>query len=186
MIQIVSYVGDGNVSKVINLTPASGRFPLFALVMPVGSGNAIFRDPSHAGANSAVFADLSNTITGITAGAVDQITVGAALNSLGVTYSVFVIVGDENGWNNGNFVAPAVAAPDIWPPPPDPFSDLAILGSGGIVLNSGAPQLLVKDISGIYTIVPGKTDDTLYDRQTGITSLDVKIPDPSIKTGFIP
>jgi hypothetical protein len=40
-------------------------------------------------------------------------------------------------------------------------------------------------MSGIYTLVPGKTDDTVYDRQAGQTSVDLAIPDPTGKTGFV-
>jgi hypothetical protein len=55
--------------------------------------------------------------------------------------------------------------------------------SGDITL--GSYTILVADASGIYTIVPGKTDDTLYKSARDGTTFDVKIPDPFIKTGFI-
>jgi len=35
---------------------------------------------------------------------------------------------------------------------------------------------------GIYQMVPGKTDDTIY---SGDDTVDVKIPDPYFKTGVI-
>lgn len=41
------------------------------------------------------------------------------------------------------------------------------------------------DPSGIYTLVEGKTHDTLYERTT-IDHQDVKIPDPFGKTGYVP
>lgn len=64
---------------------------------------------------------------------------------------------------------------------------LFIIGSGGIELNSGADEILSKDISGIYTLVANKTNDTLYNRTAGgsVTSQIVKIPDPFIKSGYI-
>lgn len=43
------------------------------------------------------------------------------------------------------------------------------------------------EVSGIYTIVPDKTDDTLYDRVTGSgATTDNKIPNPTAKLGFVP
>lgn len=48
---------------------------------------------------------------------------------------------------------------------------------------AGVLTVLFADASGIYTLVPGKTTDTLYDR-TGTTT-EVKIPNPFAKTGFI-
>jgi hypothetical protein len=53
-----------------------------------------------------------------------------------------------------------------------------------------APTILaLTNPSGIYTLVPGKTDDTLYDRVAGTTvaiSVDVAIPDPFGITAYIP
>jgi len=49
-------------------------------------------------------------------------------------------------------------------------------------------NILLVDGSGIYTIVPGKTNDTYYDRTEPVPSpvptIDLKIPDPFAKTGF--
>jgi hypothetical protein len=53
--------------------------------------------------------------------------------------------------------------------------------SGSITL--GTRTILYENVSGIYEIVKGKTSDTVYDR-TG-TTLEVKIPNPFIKTGYI-
>ena len=187
MMQIMSYTGNGTSPRTINLTPSTGgRFPLFVLVCPTsGAQSAIFRDPSHAGSNSATFTGLANTATGITGGAADQITVQSSLNANGVVYNVFCIPGDTAGWNNGTFFPPNCDQPEPWFNPPMVPPEIAVFGEGGLVLNGDAPLTLLKDVSGIYTLVPGKTSDTLIDRQTGATSAELKIPDPFAKTGFI-
>lgn len=79
------------------------------------------------------------------------------------------------------------------PVPPDPPNeDLApgtLTGAGYGGFNLGGSSLndvvFMMNVSGIYTLVEGKTHDTLYERMTGITSQNVKIPDPFVKTGFI-
>lgn len=62
--------------------------------------------------------------------------------------------------------------------------DIIMIGSGGYTLGGGAIFVFVEDASGIYRIVANKTNDTLYDRNTDDT-MDVKIPDPFVDTGFI-
>lgn len=59
--------------------------------------------------------------------------------------------------------------------------------TGGFIdLGGTATVVLSADPSGIYTLVPGKTNDTLYDRdETPVVTVDVKIPDPFIRTGFL-
>jgi len=184
--QIFSYTGDGNASRVIPMTPATGRFPLFVLVCPTsGAQSAIFRDPSHAGVNSATFTGLVNTTTGITAGATDSITVGISLNANGVIYNVFAIPGDFTGWNNGTFFPPNCNQPEAWYDPPMDPPEIAVFGNGGLDLDGVIPITLLKDVTGIYTLQPGKTNDTMYDRQTGQPSVNMKIPDPQAKTGYI-
>lgn len=183
---IFSYTGDGNASRNIPLTPSFGRFPLFIMVVPTNATAAFYRDPSHTANNSARVDSLANSTTAITAGAIDQITVGISLNANGVVYNVFGFPGDIAGWNNGTFF-PAVCEPpaDFWQPPPVIPPEIAVMGEGGLVLNGQVPLTLLKDVSGIYTLVPGKTSDTLIDRQTGATSAELKIPNPYAKTGFI-
>lgn len=44
--------------------------------------------------------------------------------------------------------------------------------------------VFIADPSGIYTLVPGKTHDTLYER-TDVDHVDVKIPRPFIKTAYL-
>lgn len=55
--------------------------------------------------------------------------------------------------------------------------------SGSVPL--GSLVILLTDHSGIYTLVPGKSNDTLYSSLRDGTTRDVKIPNPFIKTGFI-
>jgi len=55
--------------------------------------------------------------------------------------------------------------------------------SGTITL--GSLTILLTNASGIYTLVPGKTNDTLYDSARDGTTRNVRIPDPFAKTGFI-
>lgn len=42
------------------------------------------------------------------------------------------------------------------------------------------------DATGIYQLVPGKTNDTLYNQNDPPNTVLVKIPDPFAKTGFLP
>jgi len=185
MCQILSYIGNGVSPRVIPLTPISERFPLFALVMPAAA-IAIYRDPSHTGTTSTTTGGAANAASGITAGGVDTITVGSSLNVNGVVYEVFVIPGDADGWTNGGYHPPnGPPSPGPFPKPPTTPSDIGITGSGGIVFGGDTATLLLKDKSGIYTLIKDKTQDTLYDRQTLQTNVDVKIPNPIAKTGFI-
>lgn len=185
-VQILTYTGNGVSPRVIPLTPVSGRFPLFAYVQPANA-QGFFRDPSHTGANSSSFDLGTNSTTAITAGGVDSITVGATLNSNGVVYNVFVLPGDEAGWDNGDFPAPSGAAPgDAWDEEVhDAPIGLIIVPEGGLVMNGQPALLMLQDVSGIYTLVPDKTNDTLIDRQTGQTEINVKIPNPDWKTGYV-
>lgn len=72
-----------------------------------------------------------------------------------------------------------------------PFMSTIITGSGGILVsNTGADEnnlVLSTDVSGLYILVPGKTNDTIYDRNDplNITTTVVKIPDPYIRTAFL-
>lgn len=187
MLQVLSYVGDGTASRNIALTPTTGgRFPLFALVIPTsGAQAAIFRDPSHAGANSARFDNLANTATGITAGAADQITVGISLNANGVTYNVFVIPGSFISWQNGTFFPPNCNQPEPWFAPPMVPPDVAVSGDGGVTLGVSTAITLLVNVSGLYTLISGKTSDTIYNRISGASTEIRAIPNPSGKTGFV-
>jgi len=187
-VQCTSYVGNGTNPRTINLTPVSGRYPLFVLVCPTsGSQPPLFRDPSHAGANSSSFTSVNSTnTTGITGAGMDTITVNSLLNANGITYNVFCIPGSTlAAFVNGTYWPPNCdASPSFYNPvmvPPDAVA----LGNGGLTLDGSTTITMLKNISGIYTLVPGKTNDTMYDRQSGQASVDVKIPDPTAKTGYI-
>lgn len=189
MFQKVTYTGNGVSPRVINLAPVSGRFPLLACVLPRATADGYMRDPSHAGANSARISTLSNVTNAIIAGAIDQITVDTLLNSNGQEYDVFVIPGDSAGWNNGIFYPPNTVAPgdtDVWPLPPTDPSDIGIIGAGGLVLSGDTAKLIVKDLSGLYTLVPGQKHDTILTRNvTATDETDVPIPEPHGETGYL-
>ena len=185
-VQITSYTGNGAASKVINFPITTGRWPLFAMVLPHNSTVAYMRDPSHTGTNSCSVNALTNNVDAIIAGAADQITVGTVLNTNGVVYDVFVILGDTTGWNNGIFYPGSGNSTGPWNPPTyGGQGEPLVIMDGGMDFNGEAPYLVVQDLSGIYTLVPNKLTDTLYDRQAGQTTVEVEIPDPTFKTGYI-
>ncbi len=186
MVQILSYVGDGASPRNITLTPTSGRFPLLAIVIPHSGAEGFFRDPSHAANQCGNLNTSGNTVANaITGGGIDFITVGATLNSLGVTYEVFVFPGSNLAWEQFNVCSNNL--PPLLPPPPPtpPLPDIAVLAEGGLILGGSTPLSMVKDASGIYTLVPGKRHDTFYERMPDVTEVDVAIPDPNAKTGYI-
>jgi len=163
-VQILNYTGNGVNPRTITLTPTSGKVPLLVIVQAV-SGALHFRDASHTGSNCSRY-DLFQVTTGITAMGVDSITVNSTLNSNGIVYNVFVICGDATTVQNGTFYAPSILPPtDAW------FGSIAILD--------------VDDVSGIYTLVPNKRNDTYWTRNNGVDTEDVKIPDPFVETGFV-
>lgn len=186
MVQIFQYTGNGAGSQVVSMTPVSGRVPVFVMVQPDGALNGFFRDPSHAGANSSFITNNGLSATAITAVGVDSITVGASLNTNLQVYSVFALPGDTAGMVNGTYQSQYCAAPPggPWIPPTAPLGNINVIGDGGLQFNGAVPLLLLKDISGIYTLIPDKLNDTLMDRQTGQTSVDVPIL-PIAKTGYI-
>jgi hypothetical protein len=185
MTQLTSYVGDGDAFRVISLPLTTGRYPLLAIVIPNNGTDAYFRDPSHTGNNSQITTSTTNSTTAIVGGGKDQLFVGTTINTVGVTYEIFIILGDSAGWNNGIFPPGYELPGGIWIPPPFNPSNLPIIiGDGGMNFDGEAPFLGTVNMSGIYTLVPGKTDDTFY---TGIAAatVDVKKPDPTFKTGYI-
>lgn len=118
MVQICSYTGDGTASKLVPLTPASGRTPMFVIVIP-HNAQSFMRDPSHAGANSSNVALTTTSTTAITAVGVDTITVGATLNTIAIVYDVFTLFEGypaNTGAPGGDDTWPD---PPIVPPPPD-------------------------------------------------------------------
>src|SRR5579862_9375277 len=100
VLALASYVGDGAAARTISLAPVSGRYPLWAIVVP-HTDVAVYRDASHTGTTSTTFPSTPNAATGITAGGLDSISVGSALNQNAVAYDVFVIPGDTVAGNNG-------------------------------------------------------------------------------------
>ena len=162
------------------------------MVVPAtnGSANVLYRDPSHTGTQSSAFGTgVVQAVNGITAVAVDQITVGSLINTNLVPYFVFAICGDTAGMNNGTYFstycAGADGAGDPYTAPSLPLGDINITGDGGLILGGVAALTLIKDASGIYTLVPNQFFDHLIDRQVGQTTIDVKIPDPTWKTGYL-
>lgn len=184
MLQIFSYVGNGaGGTRIITFPDVTLRYPLFAHVQPANA-TGIFRDPSHTGTNSASANTMNNVATGIVAGGIDSISVGTTLNANLINYDVFIILGSDAGWLNGTYSAPSCEGA-YQPPPAPPLPEIAVMGEGGLILGGTTAITLLKDVSGIYTLVPGKTNDTFIDRSVGVGDMDVKIPDPSFKTGYI-
>ena len=122
-----NYTGDGAASRTIAF-PTSGKRPLFAMVFTEGAAFGWWRDPSHTGTNSAQ-ANGTDAATGITAGAIDSMTVGSSLNQSTVVYSYFVLfscdaAAGNNGW--GTNVAACYPVEAVhpgggtggWPPVP--------------------------------------------------------------------
>jgi hypothetical protein len=187
MVQVCSYTGDGNVSQVVPITPVSGRFPLFVMVIPTTTSIAFFRDPSHVGVTSSDATTTTLSNTAIMAVGVDEITVGATLNVLGRVYHVFALPGSDLGMLNGLYyneicdppIGPHIAGADL-------LGDIIVVGDGGVELgDTGADIVTQEDLSGIYTIVPNKRHDTLQDRLPGQPTIEKTIPNPYFKTGYI-
>lgn len=148
VLALVSYTGDGAASRTITYAPASGRRPLWAIVVP-HNGAATYRDPSHTGTTSTLFPSTAVASLGISGGGIDSITVGSNLNSNGIVFDVFVIPGEVAAGNGGWSIqptdplfpvdpqppyAPAGEACDPWcPEPGDPNS----LGNEGGVVDPG-------------------------------------------------
>lgn len=64
--------------------------------------------------------------------------------------------------------------------------DIDVTGSATLAISANATMLFISDPSGIYTLVRNKTHDTLYERLSGVTTVETKIPDPFVKTAFLP
>lgn len=96
-------------------------------------------------------------------------------------------------FSSNNPDPPVPVVPDILIPDPDetpvlgPNGTFTGVGYGGFNLGGSSldDAVFIMNPSGIYTLEEGKLHDTLYERMTGITTQDVKIPDPFAKTGFV-
>lgn len=183
MLQITSYVGDAVASRTIPLPLETGKYPLWIYIQP-HNGAGFYRDPSHLTTHSSNIVSGADSTTAIIGAAVDTIVVSTACNANGITYDVFCIMGDDQGFNNGEFNVPPEPCEWYIEPPVDP-GDIAVFAEGGLEIGGNPPVIALRDLSGIYTLVDGKTNDTLYDRQTGQTNIDVKIPNPKFRTGYI-
>lgn len=187
MVQITSYVGDGTATRDIPLTPASLRFPGLAIVIPhTAAANAVFKDPSHGvGLSGNMNSATNNLATSIKGGDIDVLTVGVAINTLGVTYDVFVIPGSPDGWEQFDWCSNQTPPPIFPPIPPAVPPDIAILPEGGLILGAsgGVPTTLIVDPTGIYKYVPGSMCDLIYDRELLVT-IDVPVPGVA-KGGYI-
>lgn len=124
VLQLATYVGDGSASRTLSLAPASGRRPMWGMVIPHSAVAAIYRDPAHTGTTSTGIPNTANAATGITAGGIDQITVGIGLNANGVVYDVFVIPGCDGAAGNGGWSTACETVP-VEPTTPnrDPWGD---------------------------------------------------------------
>jgi hypothetical protein len=185
VVQLTSYIGDGNVFKVINFPKSTGKYPLLVFVTCNNLTDQYFRDPSHAGNASSTTPIFSSLNTGIMGGGVDEITVGITLNALGDKYEVFALMGSDVGWINGTFYACAGPSSGPWDipqfaPPDQPI----ITGDGGLLFNGQMGSLVAVNMSGIYTLVKNKRNDTFY-TGVGKATTDVKIAKPEYKTGYI-
>lgn len=169
VMKIGSYAGNGVAARTIAVSPASGKRPLFLSITAheAGASGTVFRDPSHTGTTSQnAFNGSQNASTGITAGGIDEFTVGSNINSSGVTYDYWMLMGSatagNNGWSpNGEFIPvnPAPAPGGFPPGPPydptaaDPTVPLVpvVPPSGGDVVVAEEPDL------DVATPLPGTT-----------------------------
>lgn len=96
-----TYTGDGTASRTVSLAPATGLRPLYAIVTPHNAAS-LHRDPAATGTTSwSMGTGLVNASTGITAGGIDQFSVGSALNANGIVYDYFVLYGSATAGNGG-------------------------------------------------------------------------------------
>ena len=88
LMAVTSYVGDGATSRNIPLA-LTGSTPVFALVVPTTATAKVYRVTGDTtGRRTDVASAVANSITAMGA---NQITVGTAMNAVGVTYDVWAI-----------------------------------------------------------------------------------------------
>lgn len=185
MFSFGTYTGDASNPRTISFAPSTGRYPLFVFVQPHNAA-AICWDPSDVAPSSRNFTAGTAGNNGITAVGVSEITVDSTLNANGIVYEVLVIWGDNLGGNNGIFMPAFCDTTNLNGEPEEPpADDINIITDGGLVLNGIAPLTLLLDASGIYTLVPDLHHDELLNRLPDQEDVEVKIPDPTFKTGYI-
>ncbi len=99
---------------------------------------------------------------------------------------------DSGGFHSIPITIFSATAPTNWiftvpPGTLGPFVHVVITStqfSGSVDLGK-LVTIFFLNATGIYTLVPGKTNDTIYDNAEPGTTVDVKIPNPTFKTGFI-
>jgi hypothetical protein len=100
VVEFQTWTGNGSGARDILIPGSTGRRPLFIAVWPNDAGGMHFRDPSHTGANSSRY-DGAGIGNAITAGGLDQFTVGAALNVNAVVYNALIVLGGTTAGNGG-------------------------------------------------------------------------------------
>lgn len=111
---VASYTGNGAGSQTVALA-LGGQAPGWVLVVP-HNGQSYLRHLSHTGAHSCDIGG-GDTSLGITALAVNQITVGSALNANGIGYDVLAVVAGTNGGGGGGLPPGWTGSTDPVPPP---------------------------------------------------------------------
>lgn len=99
-----------------------------------------------------------------------------------ITIPITVFI--EIKWWIIKFIMPDLA-------PFTPWVIKVIIKGGGKQFEGSIPVAIIPTIfftnpTGIYTLVPGKTNDTIYIQDDPPNTVDLKIPDPFAKTGFVP
>jgi hypothetical protein len=88
LMAVTSYVGDGTGPRNVALS-LNGSTPVFALVVPTNASAKVYRVTGDTtGRDTTTCNAVANSITAMAA---NQITVGSALNAVGVTYDVWTI-----------------------------------------------------------------------------------------------
>lgn len=106
--------------------------------------------------------------------AVQSVNAGSFLDIFGAAFGVYY------------GVSPAVTVAEFLEDPsgsPTDYDDTEMM-VGGITMGSSYLGYLSKDISGIYTLVANKRDDTVYVRAGSTLTQDVQIPNPFAELGF--
>lgn len=101
------------------------------------------------------------------------------------TFWYFTWPGD--GISEPTILAPITTNGDPESPPEEPeAADIEIISDMALALDWNSIMAFITDPSGIYGLIPNKTHDTLYNRNAEQTSINMKIPDPFIRTAFFP